>query len=374
MRVIQLMLWVGLFILTIPNTAQDTQPIDPHGDYTETYTMDNITLNYPTGMQVSHESHQITLNFGSYSDRMVIAPPAMFDYFGIANHTPEVALRTMYRTVYQTRPSMYTSEIAPRFDVIKHQTTLAGVNAMTFDIQYPRQGIRYIAYTFEARGEVYGVMLLTFETNFVRELEIYVLERIIGSMMVDGEPLIPNFEVLPYGTLRVLNRPIPPAYPADDQPPQTIQMDAVTMQYPADWVLGARYPASAIFASRQELLDKYLSFINQIRGEGQFFTLRDDDIILVISPMNLYKQPITDIIDNYVEHPSAIAVFSYYDSPIPRYYIPLDHPNLPNGSFYLISQLNADSPYSVIFLGIAGDYDEAESVIFAILDSLTHSQ
>ena len=372
MRFVRLMLLACIFIITLPNIAQDTQHINPHGDYTETYTMDNITLSYPSGMFVRHEDHQITLNFDS-SDRIVIASPAMFDYFGIANRTPEIALRTMYRTVYRTRPSMFVDEIIPRFDAIKRETTLAGLTSITFDIQYPRQSIRYIAHTFEAYGEVYGVMLITFETSFVRELEMYVLERIIGSMIVGGEPIAPNFEVLPYNSSHILNRAVPPAYPATDQPMQTIRMDMITMDYPADWVIHGIPASTAIFASHQQLLDKYLYCLSQMPCDGEMFTPQDEGIILIMSPIRLYRQPITTLANEYAEHPATIATFNYSDSAIPRYYIPLDHPNLPQESFYLITQLSADSPYSVIFLGIVGDYDEVESLIFAILDSLTYS-
>ncbi|HRF95908.1 MAG TPA: hypothetical protein PLZ51_11965, partial [Aggregatilineales bacterium] len=162
MRMMRLCLWVGLWLLVTPTIAQDETPIDPYGDYTEIYTMDNITVNYPTEMVVRHESHQIILDFSdNYTDTIIIATPAMFDYFGIANRTPEIALRTMYRTLYQIRPAMSAYEIVPRFDAIKQETTLAGLNAMTFTLKYPTWGMIYIAYTFEVRGSVYGVMLTT---------------------------------------------------------------------------------------------------------------------------------------------------------------------------------------------------------------------
>lgn len=355
--------WIILCLFVMPTAAQDEAQIDIYGDYTETYTIDNITFHYPEGMVISHENHQITLRFGdNYGDTMMIVLPAMFDYFGIANHTPEIALRTIYRTVY--RVSRYDTR-PPRFSMIAQPTQFAGLDAMTFALA------RYIAYTFEGQGGVYAAILLTNDYNYVRELELYILERVVGSMLVDGEPISPNFVALPYPNADILSRPLPEPLPADSLTLYGVQIGDFILQYPTGWV--SQYDSSSfIIASSQQLLDGYL----RLRSWRQVYNLEldDDDVILIFESTTLNNRPASVIANNYLTQRFNFKVASvsrYANLPMERYYVHVRHYNLARESFYLIAQLDAENRQSTTVFGMAGDYDEAEPIIFAILDSIT---
>jgi len=347
----------------MPTAAQDETPIDIYGDYTATYTMDNITFHYPEGMIISHESHQITLRFdNNYGDTMMIISPAMFDYFGIANHTPEIALRTIYRTVY--RASRYDTR-PPLFSTIAQSTQFAGLDAMTFALA------RYIAYTFEAQGGVYVAILLTNDYNYARELELYILERVVGSMLVDGEPISPNFVVQPYPYLDIVSRPLPEALPIDILRPERTYLGNFILQYPTGWV--TQYDSSSfIIASSQQLLDTYLRL--QRWRELYRLELDDDDIILIFESKPHNYQVSSVVANRYLTQRFNFKVASvsrYVDSPMERYYVHVRYYNLVRESFYVIAQLDTENLQSTTIFGMARDYDEAEPIIFAILDSIT---
>jgi len=369
MRFMRLLLWVGICLLVMPTFAQDETPIDPHGEYTETYTMDNITLNYPTEMVVRHENHQIILNFSdNYTDTIVIATPAMFDYFEIAHRTPEIALRGVYRTL--DRFSSYRGNL-PSFEIIATETQFAGFDAMTFNIGF------YHAYTFEALGGMYAAILLSSNVNFVYELELYVMERIVASITVDGEPIAPDFIPMPYANLEILNRPIPALYPTENLNRDRLILAnnlTIQFQYPTDWArawVDARYYYSSglVFASSQALLDRYVT----LHGWGDLddLNLADDEVILIINPTQFYPMSqFESVLDNYLNITLYKIVLraNYPDLPTKRYYIPIRYYLFPKETFYILTQAG---DWAIEIMGMAGDYDEAESVIFAILNSMT---
>lgn len=354
---------IVLCLFVMPTIAQDEPQIDIYGDYTATYTMDNITIRYPEGMVISHENHQITLRFSdNYGDTLMIVSPAMFDYFGIANRTPEIALRTIYRTVYRasrydTHPLLFSTIIQP--------TQFAGLDAMTFALP------QYIAYTFEAQGGVYAVILLTNDNNYVRELELYILERIVGSMLVNGEPISPNFVVQPYPYSDIVDRPLPESLPTDILRPERTYLGNFILQYPTGWV--SQYDSSSfIIASSQQLLDTYL----RLRGWRELYRLElnRDDVILIFESKPSNYQIASVVANGYLTQRFNFKVASvsrYADSPMERYYVHVRHYNFARESFYVIAQLDTENLQSTTIFGMARDYDEAEPIIFAILDSIT---
>lgn len=366
MRMIRVLLWVGIWLLVMPTLAQDETPIDPYSEYTEIYTMDNITVNYPTEMVVRHESHQIILNFSdNYTDSIVIATPAMFDYFEIAHRTPEIALRSVYRTL--DRYTYYRGDL-PSFETLVTETQFAGFSAMSFQFGF------YHAYTFEALGGMYAAILLSSNNNFVYELELYVMERVVASITVDGVPIAPDFVAMPYANRDLLNRPLPAPYPTENliQDSLILQTGA-TIRYPTDWVVQwvddqNYYLMEWVFASSQPLLDEYL----KLRSWHQLsdLTLADDDVILIINPNLFYPMSqFESVLEDYfnITLYKLVSRSVYPDLPSERYYIPFRYYSFPKESFYILTQVG---DYAMVVLGMAGDYDVAESVIFAILDSI----
>jgi hypothetical protein len=369
---------VLMLMNSIPAIAQTPSPtptIDPQGEFTETYTFENITLRYPLGLFVTSGNKQITISFdGLLRDFITIAPPQAFEYFGIPNDTLEIATQAVYDTFIASFPDETRT-----YDEIVEPMTFAGYEMNTFLMQGTMGDV--YAYVFAIDDHIFAVTHIVQGNVYPIELERQVLERIIEGMVIDGvspeatpdifAEATPDIETTPSSPDSTANiRSMPPAEQIEAvELGQVVRLydGQITINIPAAWVVDEG--VSAIATSEAVLSQMY---------DQQAVMSATDGALQIIPPTRMSELGISEInaesVTRYLHeyYPDAVR-YTYADAEYPFYYLAVVGEDIPTGAFIWVWQYGDNPQDVVVFLGTLGDYAAFEPILLAIRQSLVYT-
>jgi hypothetical protein len=365
---------VAVCCASLPIFAQEetpAPPIDPEGEFTEIYTFENITINYPTGLFVTDGNSQITISFDEASnDYITIAPPSAFELFEIANDTLEIASQSVFATFAAGLDADVTYE-----DLVT-ETTIAGLDATYFMLE--SLGAKIYVYTFAVGEDIFAVTLITqqsamtadaigdFET--VADFQVAVMVKIVETMTVNGEPIAQEViaeatEIAPVTENET--RPLPADVVELGQDVNFVDA-GLTFSIPEGWVVD---DVDGIVASSDDARATMSGDITIAEGEI---------VVQIVSPNRMPELPLDKItVENVLEvlleaYPD-VAIYQYEDTAFSTYYVPLIGDLAPEGAFLIVSQLSDNPADVVVLIGLTTDYDSAEATLFSILGTLVYT-
>ncbi|MDX2077987.1 MAG: hypothetical protein SFZ02_16275 [bacterium] len=366
---------LALFCASLPIFAQEetpAPPIDPEGEFTEVYTLENITINYPTGLFVSDSQSQITIDFdGTSTDYITIAPPAAFDLFEIPNDTLQVASQNIFNTFSGGLGADVT------YDDIVTETTLAGLDATYFMLE--ANGAKIYVYIFAVGEEIFAATLITQEVAIsadaigdyetVADFEVALMVKIIETMTVDGEPIAQEVsaEATDIAPVTEFETRLVPADVVELGQEVAFVDAGLTFSIPAEWVVD---DVQMIVATSDVALASMSS--------GETPTTQDEIVIQIISPNRMPELPLDKITAENVlqvlleSYPDATK-YQYQDTTFPTYYVPLVGDNVPLGAFLIVTQLSENPADVLVVIGLTLDYDTAEPTLFSILNTVVYT-
>lgn len=362
MRVLRFALLIALLIIAVPAFAQEDVTIDPAGEFTEVYTYENITFNYPTGIVASDENAQITFDFdGNYTDYITVATPLAFDAYSIAHDTFEIASQAVFEVFSGTSVEAITYEEA----VI--ETTLVGLPATYFEVA--ADGYTIYAYVILIGEDIYAVTLITNEAVMPAADELLVLEGIMATMTIDGELVAVEVEPVatdePVATGEIAERDIPAA--ADVLLNQDVSLfeGVLTFKIPETWAMNEDTVGTTE--------DAFSAMNNEMDNFGE-----DDLVLQFTTPALISQLPLEEVTPLTVaefiasqEMFTESSISTYPDLPVAVYVVDVVGDEAPEGAFFYVIQLG-DSGDVLLLGGVSADFEAQESLIFAILDTLEY--
>ncbi|MCL4253569.1 MAG: hypothetical protein KJ043_07310 [Anaerolineae bacterium] len=378
MRLItRLLLVMMLIALTVPALAQEETDFDPEADFTNTYTYQNISLAYPDVLTPSDNNFQITLAFDdTFSDYITIATPQAFEYFEISNDDLETASQAVFETFIASFEDTRTYEEA--VTVVE----FAGYeNVHTFIIE--ADGLQIHAYTFMIGEDIFAVTLITQEAAFPADVEIRVLERVIESMLVDElavtaeatadifaeatpDVVDPLTEITPSPVITMQPRTAPEPTEIELASEITLYEGAITLTIPNTWVV---------------VEEDYTLATSNAAAEAVFgdVALDEGEIALqVISPermseLGLEEITILSVTINLQSQFPDMVIYAYDGLPYKAYFIPVTGIGVPDGAFFFTFQLGENPEDVGVIIGVTPDYDSAEALIIAIVNTIVYT-
>lgn len=381
MRLITRLMFIALMLsLTIPAFAQDETDFDPEADFTNTYTYQNITLNHPDVVILSDNNFQITLAFDeAFSDYITIAIPQAFDYFGIPNDDILVASQAVFENFAVGFNDNTTYEEA--VTVIE----FAGLDEVyTFSLNL-EVNLTVYAYTFAIGEDIFAATLITQEAIFPADVELRVLERVIESMVIDGdftdpfsgnaEPTPDVFaeitpdpiaEITPEATSEVAEtRPAPEETEIERASEITLYEGEITVTIPNTWVV---------------VEENYTVATSNAASEAVFgdIDLADGEIALqIISPSRMEELILDETsiitVSEALASQFSAPVYTYEGLPYEAYLVFVSGIGVPEGAFFIVFQAGEAVADVGVVIGVTPDYDSVEGLIIAIINTIIYT-
>ena len=373
MRLItRLLLVMMLFALTIPAFAQDEADFDPEADFTNTYTYQNITLNHPDVVILSDNNFQITLAFNpQFSDYITIAPPQAFEYFGIPNDDLLIASQAVFENF-----AVGFNDTTPYEEAVT-VIEFAGIEevyafSLTLDVT-----LTVYAYTFAIGDNIFAATLITQEAIFPADVELRVLERVIESMVIDedfidpfsgnAEPTADVFaEITPEATSEISEtRPAPEETEIERASEIILYEGEITVTIPNIWVV---------------VEENYTVATSNVASEAVFgdVDLEEGDIALqIISPSRMSELGLGEVTMLTVTESLAgqflAPIYAYEGLAYEAYFVPVSGIGVPEGAFFIVFQLGEAVADVGVIIGVTPDYDSAEGLIIAIVNTIIYT-
>ncbi|MDX2076502.1 MAG: hypothetical protein SFZ02_08745 [bacterium] len=303
-------------------------PIDPEADLTETYTMQNITVNYPSGLTVTEADNQLIFGFDeNFANYFALNPPQALDYYEIANDTLEITAQSAYNSF-----APFLENTHPYKEAVS-ETTFAGYDALTFTLS--GNNFTNYVYVFDVDGEFFIINLIMQET-FPVEAEIALMERIIGTMVISDveitlEPFttiepFPELTIEPLITMQ--SRRIPDTDAVELTQAVSFDDIGISFSLPTTWV----YDADTFkIATNEPLMSSYT--FGDVIPEGEIlmgFLPRHQIASIDIADMTVIGV-ISSLRD---ELRLKSTIYSYVDLPYEAMYMPFNSEMAPVNAFF----------------------------------------
>jgi hypothetical protein len=335
---------ISVLLVMMPIVAQET-PIDPDGELDETYTLGNVTINYPTGMFVAGNPNAVTFGFDDRGEeRISFSTPAQLARDGFVMDD----IDTIARSWFEALAPIFLDERT--FEEVGMLTILAGHPAVTFDLiptneDYPK---RAVAYVFDVDGTIFGALLISEEFSFPLDVQHALMIRMMESITIDGEPIY-----------EPLVRTAPEDRVTLGQPVST---ENLTYLLPEEWVFaedevyfGTSESAIAVARDDADTLDA-----GELGG-GIFVTPRlIEGRQLLTTSYYAYN-----FADDY-----EVDVYIYEGLGTEAYYIALPEGNsiMPSGVSVVIWEIS--EAYVGMMIVATDDFDAQETAILSIIESV----
>lgn len=381
MRLITRLLFVMMLVaLTVPAFAQEETDFDPEADFTNTYTYQNITLSHPDVVILSDANFQITLAFNpQFSDYITIALPQAFDYFGIPKDDILIASQAVFENfaVGFNNTTPYEEAVT----VIEF-AGLDEVYAFSLNLDV---NLAVYAYTFAIDDHIFAATLITQEAIFPADVELRVLERVLESMVIDGdftdpfsgnaEPTAdvfaeitpdPIVELTPEATSEIAEtRPAPEETEIESASEITLYEGEIVVTIPNTWIV---------------VEENYTVATSNVASDAVFgdVDLDEGEIALqIISPSRMEELILDET--NLATVSEALAsqfsapIYTYEGLPYEAYLMFVSGIGVPDGAFFIVFQLGEDVADVGVIIGVTPDYDSAEGLIIAIVNTIVYT-
>lgn len=356
---IALFMFICLFI--IPIIAQEETPPAP---FTERYTLDNLTIQYPSELVVSDDGAQIVFDFdGTGTDIIILYTPTALEALKLPADSLDSAsdmFMEFLRTTYISPSDGYASNSS--------ETTFLGHDAYLFEVDSVKDMYGYL---FEVDGVYYALMLVTTGTVSSLEEQSAILEQMGATLMLDEVSIV--VEITPPTILSeadILPRDLPQTNP-DILLSQVVALhgDTVMVNIPENWEVSIE--RGSVFTN-SALMDA----VNE--GDTTYPFEADDVLIQMMSPLDVHFMidpftPLTlaNMLIDLNEGTIAITIYEYANVPAPTYYLAVSGENIPQETFLLVQNI-PDSEDWMMFIGVAGNYEAQEALILAIMDTVVY--
>jgi hypothetical protein len=386
---------MAFMLIIIPSHAQETTPPAPIDLATlsgGTYTLENITFNYPEGVYITDANSQITIGFDeNFMDSIIITTPIAFDLFEIPHFTLDIATRNIYTSfaTIMADTRLYEEAVTA--------TTLAGYDAHYFEMQ--ADGYKTYVYTMIVGQHPFAFALNTQEKaqsalinslvgyNGIADIERALMIGIIETISINGIPIlqdgVPVFELttepsvgIPVDATAELPSKIAIITPRT-APIEAIELaQAVTfsdvqiqLAVPSDWVI---YDEELIITTIQNIPD--VADITYPLPEGGILMqlVPPDGVVTIMMPSLDGTMPAPDMDMSEIMKPlsEAFTTFRYDNLAFEAYYMALPT-DAGEGDLFVILFRDANGVI-MAFLGATADFDMAESQIIAIVSSVVY--
>lgn len=356
---IALFMFICLFI--IPIIAQEETPPAP---FTERYTLDNLTIQYPSEVVVSDDGAQIVFDFdGTGTDIIILYTPTALEALKLPADSLDSSsdmFMEFLRTTYISPSDGYASNSS--------ETTFLGHDAYLFEVDSVKDMYGYL---FEVDGVYYALMLVTTGTVSSLEEQSAILEQMGATLMLDEVSIV--VEITPPAILSeadILPRDLPQTNP-DILLSQVVALhgDTVMVNIPENWEVSIE--RGSVFTN-SALMDA----VNE--GDTTYPFEADDVLIQMMSPLDVHFMidPFTplalaNMLVDLNEGTIAITIYEYADAPAPTYYLAVSGENIPQETFLLVQNI-PDSEDWMMFIGVAGNYEAQEALTLAIMDTVVY--
>ncbi len=368
MRLLTQIVLVMMLVFAVPVVAQEDSEFDPEADFTNTYTLDNITIRYPDVVTVAENNFQISLAFDeSFRDYIVIATPKAFDYFSIPNDTLDIASRS----VFDLSPGEYADERT--YEEAVSIIEFAGYdNVLTFEREV--SGTKVFTFTLMIGDDIFAAILITQETVFSADIQLRVLERVLESLSIGDEAIIAEATpdavdplATPTSTFETRTAPSEAVELSQDL---SLYDGEMRLSIPSTWVLveddgNYRFATSASVA--EVLID---SRIRLDEGDIALQIIHPDRM----SELGLAEVTIANVIDALPRQFADSSVFVYDGLPYEAYLIFVGGMGVPEGAFFIVFQAGEAVEDVAAMVGVTPDYDAAEGLILAIINTIEYTR
>jgi len=371
-KLLLLTLVVMLALVAMPIFAQeDTPPIDPDAEFTESISFDNIEVSYPEGLVTNIIDGVVVLSFRTATDFIRVYPYSTL----VALEYDLTDLLTVAQQVYADATDII--EDAPLAEDVLQAGFDLGFQTYSFNISVGQINVAGYVYAVDDNGEFYAVTLSSLgmsATPYADQLEI--LFRIVDEIKYNpiGEASVERYDVtetVAFITENLQERPLPPA---DD----TTEMEQVVTNedgnfiatIPSAWVVNLD---SGIYISvSQEVLDKFSDITTEYAPDELSVQVAEKADLLNMNLAEVNALSVFAALYNQFANEGDVFVYEAQDNGYTIYYTPLTLDSVPEGAFVIVAQVGEAADDVVAIVGVAGDFATVEPTLIAIINRMVY--